>query len=254
LKNQPKTSEEQGPKVPGYIVTYSDMVTLLLTFFVMLLTLAEVQDPELFDKGRDSFLESLRYVGLGTLFGRQKMPQLGHIKNISYIANPEQTFNNRTLDARAEELNRILKELMQLTTTINSRITAEKINFSVVNVHFSPGMADLDNRAMKFLKEFCRDLQLASDRKPGMLYVLGLAPDEKTEKEQWLLSARRSEAVAQFLRNNLESTANLQTNQSFTRSMPKWSVHSWGAGPGGYWTGPDSSMSKHSQILIAILK
>ena len=46
--------EEEGTKVPGYIVTFSDMVTLLLTFFVMLLTLADVQDPELFDKGRDS--------------------------------------------------------------------------------------------------------------------------------------------------------------------------------------------------------
>ena len=36
-KNQ--TPEILPPKVPGYIVTFSDMVTLLLTFFVMLLTL-----------------------------------------------------------------------------------------------------------------------------------------------------------------------------------------------------------------------
>jgi len=36
------------------------MVTLLLTFFVMLLSLAEVQDPELFNKGRDSFWNSVK--------------------------------------------------------------------------------------------------------------------------------------------------------------------------------------------------
>jgi len=41
--------EDDKPKVPSYIVTFSDMVTLLLTFFVMLLSLAEVQDPELFN-------------------------------------------------------------------------------------------------------------------------------------------------------------------------------------------------------------
>lgn len=256
MRNQTKTSEGKGPKVPGYIVTFSDMVTLLLTFFVMLLSLAEVQDPELFDKGRDSFLESLRYVGLGPLFGRQRLPQFGNIKNISYISNPEQTFNNRTIDARKEELDRLLKELMQMTTTINSRLTADKIDFSVANVHFSPGMASLDDRSTKFLTEFCRDLQLVTSKKPCMLYVLGLAPDEKTEKQQWFLSARRAETVAQFIRNHLgsNSNSNLRTNQSFARSMPEWSVHSWGAGPGVDWTGPESSMSKSSQILIAILK
>ena len=73
MKLRKKAVEGGGPKVPGYIVTYSDMVTLLLTFFVMLLSLSNVQDPELFNKGRDSFLESLRCIGLGILFGRREM-------------------------------------------------------------------------------------------------------------------------------------------------------------------------------------
>ena len=32
--------EEPKTPVPGYIVTFSDMITLLLTFFVMLLSMA----------------------------------------------------------------------------------------------------------------------------------------------------------------------------------------------------------------------
>jgi len=196
LKLQRKTTEEEGPKVPGYIVTFSDMVTLLLTFFVMLLTLADVQDPELFDKGRDSFIESLRYVGLGSLFGRQQMPQLGSIKNKYYIPNPDDTPNSRSIDAKAEDLRRIFEELKKSMTTMSSGISAERADFSVVNVHFSAGTAELDDNAIRFLTEFCRDLQLSAGRKPGILYVLGLAPDEKTEKEQWLLSAKRAEAVA----------------------------------------------------------
>ena len=63
--------KEESAKVPAYIVTFSDMVTLLLTFFVLLLTLAQVQDPELFNQGRDSFLESVRYFGLGALLGAE---------------------------------------------------------------------------------------------------------------------------------------------------------------------------------------
>ncbi|MHC4291149.1 MAG: flagellar motor protein MotB, partial [Planctomycetota bacterium] len=38
-----KVPEESKTPVPSYIVTYSDMITLLLTFFVMLLSLAETQ-------------------------------------------------------------------------------------------------------------------------------------------------------------------------------------------------------------------
>jgi flagellar motor protein MotB len=254
LKSKSKTTEEQGPKVPGYIVTFSDMVTLLLTFFVMLLTLADVQDPELFDKGRDSFIESLRYVGLGSLIGRQQKPNLGSLKTIHSIPNPEQTSNRRTIDAKAEELYRIFETLKQSVTTMSSQLTAERVNFSVTNIRFSPDSIELDKSAVTFLTEFCRDLHLSTNGKPGILYVLGLAPDAKTEKEQWILSARRAESVAQFMRKNLDSAASIQQQQDFSESLLKWTVYSWGTGPGGQWAGPDSFISEHSQILIAILR
>ena len=229
------------------------MVTLLLTFFVMLLSLADVQDPELFDKGRDSFIESIRYVGLGSLIGRQQKANLGSLKTIHYIPNPDQASNRRTIDAKAEQLNKIFEKLKQSTTTMTSRLTAERVNFSVTNIHFSPGSAELDKTAMEFLSEFCRDLHLGTSRLPGILYVLGLAPDETTDKEQWILSARRAEAVARFMRNNLNPAARGQ-QQDFSESSLNWSVHSWGAGSGGEWAGRDSFISERSQILIAILR
>lgn len=253
MRLRPKKTEEQGPKVPGYIVTFSDMVTLLLTFFVMLLTLADVQDPELFDKGRDSFIESLRCVGLGTLMGRQDKPNLGSTKSLYYIPNQDPESNERIIDAKAEELYKIFEKLKQSTTAMSSRLTAESVNFSVTNIHFSPGSAELDKSAITFLTEFCRDLHLGAGGRPGILYVLGLAPDETTEKDQWILSARRAEAVARFMRNNLgPASAGLQSG--FSESLLRWSVHSWGAGLGGEWAAPDSLISEHSQILIAILR
>ena len=254
MKRKAKTTEEHGPKVPGYIVTFSDMVTLLLTFFVMLLSLADVQDPELFDKGRDSFIESIRYVGLGLLFGRQQKPNLGNPKNIHFIPNPEQTNNRRSIDAKTEQLSKIFEKLKLSATIMTSRLTAESVNFSVTNIHFLPGSAELDTSAMTFLTEFCRDLNLGANGKPGMLYVLGLAPDETIEKERWILSARRAETVARFMQNKLDLAAGAQKLQGFSESLLKWSVHSWGAGSGGEWAGPDSFISERSQILIAILR
>ncbi|OHB82380.1 MAG: hypothetical protein A2Z38_03290 [Planctomycetes bacterium RBG_19FT_COMBO_48_8] len=234
-------------------MTFSDMVTLLLTFFVMLLSLASAQDPELFNRGRDAFLESIRFIGLGVFFGRGEITNLGNIKTLHYINNPDEVAERRTIDARAEELRRILEQLKQMTTIVPSQIVAERASFSVANVRFSPGSEDLNEPARKFLREFCLDLQQNSDRKPVELYVLGLASDGQSEKEQWLLSARRARTVAVFLRDILSSEGSAQSRRSLTGDRSKWSVYSWGAGPGGDWVGRDSPISNHSQILIAVL-
>ena len=246
--------EDGGPKVPAYIVTFSDMVTLLLTFFVMLLSLSSTQDPELFNKGRDSFLESIRYIGLGIFFEKGKITNMDDLKTMHYINNPEDVAERRTIDARAEELRRILENLKQMTTIVPSQIVAERTSFSVANVHFSPGSDDLNEPARKFLRGFCLDLQQNVSRKPVELYVLGLASDGKSEKEQWLLSARRARMAADFLRGTLSAAGGGQSRRNLTGGQFKWSVYSWGAGPGGDWVGRDSPISKRSQILIAVLR
>jgi outer membrane protein OmpA-like peptidoglycan-associated protein len=254
LKRPRLIIEEGGAKVPGYIVTFSDMVTLLLTFFVMLLTLASTQDPELFNKGRDSFLDSLRYIGLGLFFGKGEAAPLGQYKIKHYIDNPDELADKRTIDAKAEELRRILERLKQMSTIVPSEIAAKRANFSIANVHFSPGSDDLDGSAKTFLSGFSRDLQQDTGREPVDLYVLGLAPDGKSEKEQWLLSARRAQKVADFLRSTLSSNGRVQRQLGPAGGRSKWSVYSWGAGPGGDWVGRDSPISKRSQILIAVLR
>lgn len=246
--------EDGGTKVPSYIVTFSDMVTLLLTFFVMLQTLSSTQDPELFDKGRNAFLESMRYIGLGIFFDRGEIATLGNIKNKNYIDNPDELTEKRTIDARAEEIRRILERLKQSTTFVPSRIVAKKANFSVTNVHFSPGRYDLDAPAKTFLMGFSRDLQQDTGKGAVDLYVLGLASDGKDEKDQWLISAKRAGTVADFLRSTLSAYGAEKTQLSRADSKSRWSVYSWGAGPGGDWVGRDSPVSRHSQILIAVLR
>jgi len=254
LKRPRLIIEEKGPKVPSYIVTFSDMVTLLLTFFVMLQTLAVTQDPELFNKGRDAFLKSLRYIGLGVFFGREDVTNLGDLKTLHYISNPDELVKTRTIDAKTEEIRRVFERLRQSARIVPSQIVAKRANFSVANVHFSPGRDDLDGPAKSFLTGFCRDLQQDTSKEPVDLYVLGIASDVKDEREQWLLSARRAGKVAEFLRDTLYATGGEQSRHGFAGGKSKWSVYSWGAGPGGDWVGPNSPISKHSQILIAVLR
>ncbi|MHC4354437.1 MAG: flagellar motor protein MotB, partial [Planctomycetota bacterium] len=213
--------QEKGSKVPGYIVTFSDMVTLLLTFFVMLLTLADVQDPELFNRGRDAFIESIKYIGLGALFGREEMPHFGHLKDKHFVPEPDESPDRRTLDAEAERIRRLFAQVKQAATVVPLQIGAKRTDFSVVNVHFSPGGAALNESGRKFLTGFCRDLQQDASGEPAELYVLGLAADAKGEREQWVLSARRAQTVADFLRDAL-STISGSARPGISWGQSRW--------------------------------
>lgn len=254
MKPQRQSIEENGPKVPGYIVTFSDMVTLLLTFFVMLLSLASVQDPELVDVGRNSFFESIRNLGIGMLSGKKPRPDFGYAKTMHFINEPDKLFEGRTIHAKEEEIRRIFNKLSQSMKILPSQVVSRKTNFSVTNIHFPRDRFDLNESARKFLRGFCRDLRQDAGREPIELYVLGLVDGGKSEQEQWLLSAKRARTVADYLRDTLSSAPDFQGQQMLLKDRSKWFVYSWGAGPGGDWVGRDSPISKHSQILIAVLR
>jgi len=232
---------ESGPKVPAYIVTFSDMVTLLLTFFVMLLSLASVQDPELFNVSRDAFVEQIQSAGLGTLLNKKMTNDFGDEKVKYFIREPDNDLIVRTIDAKEEKIRRIFKKISRTMETTRSQIVAETNNFSVTNISFLPGESQLNEPAKKFLTQFSVNLQQDTRSGEVKLYVLGLARDEQIEKKQWILSAMRAQAVADFLKRLLPSQLQCP-------------VYSWGAGPGGYWVTRDSPVSRRSQILIAVLR
>jgi len=254
LKRQGQAIEEEGAKIPAYIVTFSDMVTLLLTFFVMLLSLAKSQDPGLFCAGRDSFIEYIENFGIGMLSGKGSRPDFGNVKVKYFISRPDRLFEGRTIDAKEEGIRRIFKEVSRSMRTMPSQIIAKRTNFSVTNIRFPAGDATLNEEAKRFLTKFSFDLQEGPDSTAVGLYVLGLAGDESTEKEQWMLSAKRAQAVADFLIDILPSGLGSQTQYGAFGGPPKWRVYSWGAGPGGNWVVQDSPISKRSQILIAVLR
>jgi len=247
LTKQNRPPREEKQKVPSYIVTFSDMVTLLLTFFVLLLTLAEVQDPELFMKGRDSFWKSIRYCGLGALLGSNVSLDLGSDKTKHPTTEPETT-EDRTIDEYREKLRRIAERINETATTLPSQIVGQQLHFSVTGVRFPKDRATLDAESQQSLSRFCLDLQQSLDAETSTLYVLGLGGDEATEKQQWMLSAKRARMVAGFLQEMLA-----QSTPAGVDSAP-WRVFWWGAGPGGNWAGQDCPDPGQSQILIAVLK
>jgi outer membrane protein OmpA-like peptidoglycan-associated protein len=232
--------KEQGPKVPGYIVTYSDMVTLLLTFFVLLLSIAEDQDPELVNIGRDSFVRAMRTFGLGMIMGRGQPANFGQLSIKHPIKPPDEIVDGRVINAEAERTERIYKKLRQTMMASPSQIKSEKTNFTVTEIRFSRGSAVLNKEGREYLNRFCRDIQQAGSLSGVKLFVLGLARDAPSKTEQLLLSAKRAKTVADFLEATLGEREGV-------------SIYCWGAGSGGEWVGPESSLSEQSQIVIGQL-
>jgi chemotaxis protein MotB len=252
LKRQP--IKEEKPKVPAYIVTFSDMTTLLLTFFVMLLSLSSEQDDEMFHKGRESFSYAIKTLGLGMLVGRKPKPDLGYHKVKYYMDEPNEIFVGRSINTKEEKIRKLFKELNQSMKSRPSVISAKKTDFTVTNIRFAQGDAQLDESAKQFLGGFSSQLQQNYGSRPVKLYVLGLANDQRSEKEQWILSAKRAKAAADYLRGILPSGSESQIQRSTIGGWSNWSINWWGAGPGGDWVQRDSPISKQSQILIAVLR
>ncbi len=236
-----KFTEEAAPGVPAYIVTFSDMVTLLLTFFVMLLSMAQVRDPEMFNVSRDAFVDHINCYGLGMLSGKQMTPQFGSPKTKHYISDPDPDVETRTLDSEEENLRRTFKKLSQNMETLPSQITCHKMDFTVSNIRFEPGKTELNKAAKDFMGKFINNLQAQVRSGEVKLYVLGMANDAPPGKDQWILSSLRAQKVADYLRGSLYEDFQCP-------------VFSWGGGPGGHWVDGDSTAYKDSQILIAILR
>ena len=69
MARRKKKEQEKKEGAPAWMVTYSDMVTLLLTFFVMLVAMASFEDVQ--RVARDLFLPgSLSATVLGPVDGR----------------------------------------------------------------------------------------------------------------------------------------------------------------------------------------
>ena len=231
-----KQPEPEGPNTPAYIVTFSDMVTLLLTFFVMLLSMAQVQDAELFNKSRNAFRQYINCYGLGVLMGKKILPELGQVKSMFNVPDPDENVAERTVDTDEEVLRRLFNKANESMESTVCRVEMNLSDFAVADIRFSKGQTELNESARNYLKRFAADILPQTLSRRTELYILGLAADESNYKKQLVVSSLRAHRVAQYLED-----AGLQC-----------SIYSWGGGSGGCWVGGDSPISEKSQIFIAI--
>lgn len=232
-------TEEDSAKAPAYIVTFTTLTALLLAFFVVLVSMGTIRDETLLDEGEGggwSFLESFQ-AGFG---GKRNMG--GGSPNYYYSINdPEDDTEGRTIDARSERVKRTVKKITSYGAAVPSPITAGKTDFVLTDIQFSGEAITINEHAERFLRQFCTGLQQDQSPEEVRLCVMCVGSNRQPRDKEWALSAKRGKAVEDFLRANLPGTG-------------KWSMYSWGTGPGSTWSDGDKTVSAQPQVLIAILR
>lgn len=210
------------------------MITLLLTFFVLLISLAKMQDPEMIDASRDAFVNSIKYMGLGVVLGKDLTPNYVSVKEKYFIAQAESANQRRVINAREEDVRRMFEKVSESMKTKQSPLKTEAMNFSVMNIEFAAGKSELDSASQNFLKNYAENLQQTRSAGQIKLYIAAAAGDVSDTKQQYLLSAKRAHQVEAFLRKSLPAGFN----------CPIYSV--------GIGNRRDSGQG--SQVLVAVLQ
>ena len=216
--------EDKGTETPAWIVSFADMTTLLLAFFVLLQSFAKEQNPELFYQGQGAFRRAIAGMGIpDVLFGKEKKIK-GETRKKRHPTEEDKNnvAKNEALGVEDEKIRRIFQQLKQQSHTETADVQTRQINLISTPITFRPSDATLNAQAKKYLRDLAGNLKQNLDRDAVRIYIVGSAADMPTGPKQWIFSTHRAKVVADFLGKSL-------VNETDDRS---WKLITWGAGAG----------------------
>jgi chemotaxis protein MotB len=192
-KREKKDSGGGGEGVPAWMVTFSDLMTLLLTFFVLLLSMASMTDERRLKEALGSVFGSFGFGTSGynplTTTPRQDAFEPGPINDVRDLEPIKPLlWEDPSLDLRFE-WNRFLQRV---------GIGADTL--------FAPGSADITPEGAALLRRLAPVVR-QSEYPVAIFGHTGLLRDEQGEQYRpfagtldasWELSLRRAQAVAEF--------------------------------------------------------
>ncbi len=182
--------EDQGPKAPFWMTTYGDMVTLLLTFFILMFAMSTVNEQKFFEAAA-----SLSKA-LGVLD-----------KNVSVIGERSVAIG---LAGNTEEQLDILEALEQISEVFEEESLEEVAEINIIGpgeilirlgdeVLFDPGEANLTAKARRVLTGITRSLLGKTEE----IYVEGHTDNVPIKSDEfpsnWELSSARALSVVKLM-------------------------------------------------------
>lgn len=221
---RPSRLEEELDSVPCWIVSFSDMVTLLLAFFVLLQAFAKEQHEELFFAGQGSFKRAISGLGIPDyLYGKPFGPRMKARKTwYSTEEDPNQENTENVKDFDDDKIRNLFKQMQNQLDSQTSDRRTKPLLVRQTNAEFAKGSWQLGPKAISELANFAAEVRENRAGTPISIYVVGLAPDEPDGPRRWVLSARRAREAQKSLSRQFKRE--IEDNQ--------WRVLSWGAGSG----------------------
>ncbi|MFP4144534.1 MAG: flagellar motor protein MotB [Phycisphaeraceae bacterium] len=188
-----KRQKKQEEGAPLWMLTYGDMMTLLLVFFVMLVAMSEIKKEDV-QKVKAEVLKAFGLMGGGGKLATDQDPEMSFMQRIEHMAMMQQREDNTasTVDPGMEGR--------------ESKVTRvrEGMRFAVGGrVIFDSGSADLTEEARSQLRGIADELR-------GFRTVIELRghaatlerPRDETDPDPWGLSYARAKAVMDYLTGN----------------------------------------------------
>ena len=181
-RRESKSDDGGGPSAPFWMVTYSDMVTLLLTFFVMLLAMATFDDPGRVEAVFESIRLALGVDGRNTMLVGQREETAQQPKELQ---EPDRL--EPVMSRIREELSHHVSDSMVKMTRTRTEVRVSLDD----RVLFAPGSAKLHPAAFSMLSDLSR--VLADD--PVHVKIEGHTDATGETRGNWELSALRAVSV-----------------------------------------------------------
>jgi len=241
---QPGAEEKRG--APAWLISFTDMITLLLSFFILLQAFAKVRDPELFYAGQGGFQRAISRLGLPDwLFGQPERIRLKYLNQKHPMEeDTENEYPLQVIDAQDEKIRKLFQELRRLRRTEVGDQWGRPAQWLATPIRFGPSGIDLHDAGKEFLRDLARDLRHYGGSGAPRVSVIGLAPDATTPRDRWTLSARRASVVEAFLTSLLRKELNHRGVE----------IDSWGGGAGEHWYGAPEHQQQQAFIVLALMQ
>ena len=188
------THEEGGGGSERWLLTYADMITLLMAFFIMMYSMS-VLNQEKFKQAAES---------LRSQFGPQnrKAPQggAGLMPNVSSADSPPLEEDVQSLEDRLREY--VQKNNLQDLIQTSHRDRALVISLASDNLLFARGEADLRPPALAILGKVAGMLQGIPNAVAVEGHTCNLPISTERFPSNWELSAARACSVVRYLAND----------------------------------------------------
>jgi len=189
------SEEGAAEKVPVWIISFADMITLLLAFFVMLQTMAKSRDNTLMGGVQRSFVLALAHMGLPDFLFEHEGTNVDH-RRLRYPDEPTGEMNDqphlRAVDPKEDQLSRLYRQIEQVAKTRSADASTRWLATWPLRTKFEPGSAGLPEDGVAAVAQYARELASNAEGRTLEVIIMASGEDVQDISEQWKLSAVRA--------------------------------------------------------------